>query len=396
MASSTHPTHQVQPDLFNEDLWVWIAGNEASSVSELRIKYGTQEPYHSAIAQIEAKKKYASKFKSLFEERWIVPAGLALEQSSSLVTASYKASLTSTPYSADLCAGMGIDSRAFSLRETSKHHLCFEQNQGLAALLQHNLKKATIAPTPFELSTLENWMLENNVQQSELTVYLDPDRRANQSRTFAIEQGTPNLIEIQGDLLGLATKVITKHSPMVDIHQCVRQLDGLHSIHVIQHQGECKEILTVQIPGYENEPYLIVVEATTGQSIDHEYPSDYTIQHGNLSNYIIQPSASLNKSELHNLLAGIKDWKRLGIGNIYTSATLPETSPFYKVFEVKAMFDSLKKTKLSGEYAIESIGSKITANELRKRLHLKEGRAQKLFYLQNGRTKLIVEGLLIE
>ncbi len=396
MANSLHPSNQVQPNLFDEDLWDWIEDNETSSVSELRLKYGTEEPFHSAIAQIEAKKKYASKFKSLFESRWIFPAGLALEQSSSLATAFYKASLTTTPYSADLCAGMGIDSRALSKREECVGHLCFEQNLGLVTLLEYNLKKVYVAPTPFELKTLKNWILENNIEQSELTIYLDPDRRANQSRTFAIEEGSPNLIEIQSDLLGLAAKVVTKHSPMIDIHECTRKLEYLESIHVVQHQGECKEILTVQVPGNKEKPYLTVVQATSGQSINHSYPSSFAIPHGPLSNYIIQPSASLNKSELHDLLANLHDWKRLGVGNIYTSTTLPETSPFYKIFKVKSSFDSLKKIKLSGEYAIESIGSKITAKELRKRLRLKEGRTQKLFYLQNGRTKLIVEGLLIE
>ena len=396
MANGAHPSNQVQPDLFDKDLWDWIANNEAIPVSELRLKYGTAEPYHSAIAQIEAKKKYASKFNTLFEEQWVFPAGLALEQSSSLATATYKASLFSTPYSADLCAGMGIDSRALTLREQCEGHLCFEQNQGLAALLEHNLERAKVLGTPFELKALKNWVKEKNIPQNELTVYLDPDRRANRTRTFAIEEGAPNLLNIQADLLELAAKVITKHSPMVDIHECTRKLKHLESIHVVQHQGECKEILTVQVSGNEDKPLLIVVEAATGQSIDHEYPTNYSIPHGSVSNYIIQPSASLNKSELHGLLAKLQEWKRLGIGNIYTSETLPETSPFYKIFEVKSSFDSLKKIKLSGEYAIESIGSKITAKELRKRLSLKEGRAQKLFYLQNGRTKLIVEGLLIE
>ena len=396
MANSLHPSNQVQPDFFDEDLWDWIEDNETSSISELRLKYGTEEPFHSAIAQIEAKKKYASKFKSLFESRWIFPAGLALEQSSSLATASYKASLTTTPYSADLCAGMGIDSRALSKREECVGHLCFEQNVGLATLLEYNLKKVHVAPTIFDLKTLKNWILEKNIKQSELTIYLDPDRRANQSRTFAIEEGSPNLIEIQSDLLGLAAKVVTKHSPMIDIHDCTRKLEYLESIHVVQHQGECKEILTVQVPETKSNPYLVTVEATTGQIIDHEYPHSYIIPQGALSNYLIQPSSSLNKSELHDLLAKLQSWQRLGIGNIYTSSTLPETSPFYKIFEVKNTFDSLKKVKLSGAYAIESVGSKITAKELRKRLRLKEGRTQKLFYLQNGRTKLIVEGLLIE
>jgi hypothetical protein len=151
---------------------------------------------------------------------------------------------------------MGIDSRALSLRENCEEHLCFEQNHGLATLLEHNLKKARIVPSTFELKELEDWMQENHIDQDELTVYLDPDRRAKQSRTFAIEEATPNLIDIQENLLAIAAKVITKHSPMVDIHECTRKLVGLESIHVVQHQGECKEILTVQVPGFQDTPYL--------------------------------------------------------------------------------------------------------------------------------------------
>ena len=66
------------------------------------------------------------------------------------------------------------------------------------------------------------------------------------------------------------------------------------------------------------------------------------------------------------------------------------------IFKVNEVFDSLKKAKLFGPAAIESIGSKITSHELRKRFRLKEGREQKIFYLQNGRLKLIVTSQLIE
>ena len=69
---------------------------------------------------------------------------------------------------------------------------------GLATLLEYNLKKVHVAPTIFDLKTLKNWILEKNIKQSELTIYLDPDRRANQSRTFApLKRVHPNLIEIQ-------------------------------------------------------------------------------------------------------------------------------------------------------------------------------------------------------
>jgi len=396
MASSTHPLNQVQPDLFNEDLWEWIIEHEAFSVSDLRLKYGTAEPYHSAIAQIEAKKKYASKFKSLFEEQWIFPAGLALEQSSSLATASYKSSLLATPYSADLCAGMGIDSLAISLRDNCERHLCFEQNKELAKLLAYNLKQTDVIAESFETEALKKWVEENDIRQHQLTVYLDPDRRAHSTRTHLIEQGTPNLLINQNELLTLACTVITKHSPMMDIHDCQKKLIGLHSIYTVQHQGECKEVLTVQKTQYNATPNLIAIEAFSGQRIEHPYPAQYSVSNRDVSCYLIQPSAGLNKSELHDYLARENGWSRLGFGNLFTCENLPKLNPFYKVFEVKSTFTSVKNLKLSGAFAIESVGSKISADELRKRLKLKEGRANKLFYLQKGRTKLIVHGHLIE
>jgi hypothetical protein len=63
---------------------------------------------------------------------------------------------------------------------------------------------------------------------------------------------------------------------------------------------------------------------------------------------------------------------------------------------VNEVFDSLKRAKLFGPAAIESIGSKISSDELRKRFKLKEGREQKIFYLQNGKLKMIVTCQLIE
>ena len=69
MASVDHPLSVVNPEVFNDDLWAWIESNSAINTTELRLKYGTNEPYSSAIAQIEAKKNTpgnsASSFKNV-------------------------------------------------------------------------------------------------------------------------------------------------------------------------------------------------------------------------------------------------------------------------------------------------------------------------------------------
>ncbi len=396
MASFDHSISQVNPDLFDNDLWAWIESNSTKNTAELRLKYGGTEPYSSAIAQIEARNKYLGKFKALFDDRWVFPIGIGLEQSSSVKTAAVKARFFQTPYSVDLCAGMGIDSRAILNSDRCLKHLCFEKNPSLARLLKHNLSKADVIPSAFELQLLKDWISAHHIETDELTVYLDPDRRTSHKRTFGIAEATPNLLDLQVELFKLARCVVAKHSPMLDLNASMLELQNLHELVIVQYRGECKEVLSVQRRSKAVRLRITLIEAEDLSELSSTQPSLDAAAIQTVKKYVIQPSSGLNKSNLHLLLADQMNWERLIFGGLYTSNTLPAPSPFYKVFEIKSSFSSLKKIRLKGAYAIESIGSKISAKQLRKRLQLQEGREQKLFYLQNGRTKQILEGLLIE
>ena len=121
-----HPTQQVNPEVLDQEARTWIAAQHSSvqSVDALRLKHGLQEPYFSSIAQIAAKVKYAKKFDGL-PSHWIFPVGHALEQSSSVITARYKAKLMDSPHFIDACAGMGVDTGAFEQRDEAMSGLCF-------------------------------------------------------------------------------------------------------------------------------------------------------------------------------------------------------------------------------------------------------------------------------
>ena len=89
MASVDHPLSGVNPEVFNDDLWAWIESNSAINTTELRLKYGTNEPYSSAIAQIEARISTLGNSGSSSKNGGI-SYGIGLEQSSSLKTAAVK------------------------------------------------------------------------------------------------------------------------------------------------------------------------------------------------------------------------------------------------------------------------------------------------------------------
>ena len=396
MNNLKHASKQVSPTVITAEVWKWIFAHLDVKPIELRLKHGNQEPFFSAISQVEARARYSKKFKEFIHSPWVFPIGIGLEQSSSVATAKIKQRLFKAPYSADLCGGLGMDSYFICDRQSSKKHIVFESNFGLAQLLKHNLTASTVIPSEFNFNDLDDWIKRFNIRTNELEIYLDPDRRSNNKRSFSILEGAPNLVSIQRDLLTRCTKIIAKHSPMADFKEIKEFLLNLSELHVIQFQGECKEVVTVQEEGYEGSIKTILIDAETQDELIEQNTIHSMDVITSLKKYIIQPSAGLNKSGLHPQFAQIHGWHKLVFGNLFTSEIKPPQSVFYKIFKVNEVFDSLKKAKLFGPAAIESIGSKISSNELRKRFRLKEGREQKIFYLQNGRLKLIVTSQLIE
>ena len=183
---------------------------------------------------------------------------------------------------------------------------------------------------------------------------------------------------------------------MTDLKEMKALLPNLSELHVIQFRGECKEVLSIQEKGYEGYVNTLLIDAETRDEVKEAHAKASKEVLTTLKKFIIQPSAGLNKSGLHPQFAHQYDWSKLVFGNLYTSDFEPPKSVFYKIFVVNELFDSLKKAKLFGPAAIESIGSKISSDELRKRFKVKEGREQKIFYLQNGKLKRIVTCQLIE
>ena len=396
MNNLEHASKQVSPTVLTEEIWKWIFAHLDAKPVELRLKHGNQEPFYSAISQVEARARYSKKFKDFISSRWVFPVGIGLEQSSSVATAKIKQRLFRAPYSADLCGGLGMDSYFICERLSSKKHVVFERNLGLAQLLKHNLTASKVISSEFNFDDLDDWIKRENIHTNELEVYLDPDRRSNDRRSFSILEGAPNLVSIQGDLLTRCAKIIAKHSPMVDLNEIESLLLNLSEIHIIQYQGECKEVLSVQEKGYEGSVNIVFIDAETEEEFNGQAPSPSANVLTTPKGFIIQPSAGLNKSGFHMQFAQIHQWSKLVFGNLYTSQSEPPQSVFYKIFRVNKVFNSLKKAELAGPAAIESIGSKISSDELRKRFKIKEGRERKIFYLQNGKLKMIVACKLIE
>ena len=387
-----HPDKQVNPDVLQGD---WLENALKFSASELRsarLKSGLAEPQFSFLAQVDARLSLKKKFDALVRKEWVFPVGLALEQSSSCSAATFKSTLISPKHTVDLCAGMGIDSWALSLKSTN--HLAFEKNSDLAKLLSVNLPNAHVVGDSFQIDLLDQWIAEIGVQKQDLCIYLDPDRRVSGVPSFSLSDTVPNLPNIQSALLERANTVLSKHSPMASLAE-LQGLDHVRSICVVQDGGECKEIVVVQEVA-STCVELELVDLKTKDRVKQTSEIGQVASSTEFLEYLIQPSAGLSKSGLHEQLARKFNWSKTPFGNLYTSTEAPQSSPFYRSYQVLSTSIGLKYKGERVPSAVEAIGTPFTSASFRRKYKLREGESHKIFVLQAGKTKRIVSSLKME
>ena len=115
-------------------------------------------------------------------------------------------------------------------------------NPDLAQLLQHNLaaSKVTSAPAEELFEAIEAWKQALSIAPTDLTIYIDPDRRTRGNKAHSIEHTVQNLPSLQGRWLECAHTLVSKHSPMASLEE-LQQLQGCAAIYVVEFLGECKE-----------------------------------------------------------------------------------------------------------------------------------------------------------
>lgn len=194
-----------------------------------------------------------------------IPSALALEQCSSSATASYKAFLAGQAAAAanqdkintilDLTGGLGVDSWAFS--RMAERVVYFEQNAELAAAAVRNFAK--LGADNIEVRN-ETVTPETELPEADL-IYADPARRSAAGRkVFLLEDCTPDILTLLPMLLRKAPVVLLKLSPMADLAMLAGRLGStLREIHVVESDGEVKELLCLLVRDSEPaEPQIII------------------------------------------------------------------------------------------------------------------------------------------
>ncbi|SRX73729.1 THUMP-like domain-containing protein [Aequorivita antarctica] len=340
------------------------------------------------MQQIESRKKAVKKLPTWFETLNILfPPKLNLEQTSSEITAKYKASLISGNTIADITGGFGVDSFFFSEKFQTVHH--FETNERLSKIAQHNfgaLGKENIAC--FSEDGLKA-VLNNKYS----TIYADPSRRhESKGKVFFLKDCQPNIPENISELLNHCDQFLLKTSPMLDITVGLSELQGVSEIHIVAVDNEVKELLWLLKKEADANPKIKTVNFTKfgTEKFNFEWNESATAKYSLPQKYLFEPNTAILKSGAFDLVSEKLKLNKLHKNtHLFTYETLvdfPGRSFFiektvpYSKSEMRAAL-SFKKANVATRNFPESVET------LRKKWKIADGGDVYLFFVTNLEDK---------
>ena len=359
-----------------------------------------------ALNQISAYQTLSKKVPSWAEcDELIFPRQLSLEQSSSELTARYKAELIrefigSDDYQhIDLTGGMGIDCYFIAQYASQSHYI--EQNPELCTIAQHNfaylnpnisVHNTTAEEYLNQITDNSSLLTPNFIAKgsktfgSSLLIYLDPARRGDHGQKLvSISDCQPNVIELLPQMFELTNKIVVKLSPMLDITRAINELSHIEKLYVISVNNECKELLLLINKECETdtEIYAVNIDNKGNKSdiLKGTIPSESQIgiSHAHeVGSYLYEPFAAHLKSGLYKTIAQQYGVEKLHQhSHLYTSNTLNNDFPGRK-FQVKEVIPFDKKSaktlfKSLQKANITTRNFPLTVSELRTQYKIKDG-----------------------
>lgn len=340
--------------------------------------------------QIKGRQVAEKKFPFLLKEEIVFPPNLNLEQTSSQTTAEYKAQNLKGKSFADLTSGFGID--AYFLSQNFEEITLVEQNESLLETVENNWKilgrKAN-----FINKTLEEFLKEND-QKFDL-IYLDPARRdSNKNKVFLLEDLSPNLLEIQDDLVNTSDQIIVKLSPLIDLKYLVSVLKNLVKIEIIAVKNEVKEVVVFLSKKVAEK---ISVKCVNLESKENDFEFDFDEEKAAVSEfsevlkYLYIPNNAVLKSGAFNLISKKFNLKKLHQNtHFYTSDEKIESFPG-RTLEVETV-DS-KNIKKDEKFNIISKNYPLSPEMIKKKYKIKDGGESYLIFTQDMGGKIILKSV---
>lgn len=382
--------------LLTDEVQRYILDNLNTDVLELLF---TKSPFpkisiQELVEQIEAKAKCKKKLPTWFATSNIYYANkLNISQTSSEITANYKAALVDGKTLLDITGGFGVDSYAFSKKIENVYHL--EENVNLSKIASHNFRQLKAENIKVIPGDGLQYVADNAVTYD--WIYLDPSRRNDKNkRVYFLSECKPNVPQNLDALFTKTSNLLIKTGPLLDLEAGLEELKHVYAIHIIGVDNEVKELLWILKKGYTG-PVQIKTVNLAKASIqefsfllhdEKEAVSTFSLP----QEHLYEPNATILKSGAYRL-AG----KEFGLNklhqhsHLYTSNELKDFPG--RTFKIDWVIPYNKKSMKSLGFQKANITTRnfpISVAKIRKITKWGEGGENYLFFTKNQLEELIV------
>ena len=343
-----------------------------------------------AVQQISARQKATKKLPTwTANPNLLFPTSISLEQSSSEETAQFKAQGLSGKLMIDLTGGFGVD--FFHLSQGFEKGIYCERQPELFQISKHNLELLEPSKGSEPLDGLDRKFeffegdgldfLKKTNHHFDL-IYADPARRGSgNQKLYKLQDCEPDVVSAWALLSSKSDHIQIKASPMLDITQAWAELPEIQKITIVSVKNEVKELLLSWKKGKIQESrHIEVVDLGSDNPsfpFDPKEEEKATAQPGEPEKYLVEPLSGILKAGAFTLFAARFGLKKLEKNShLYTGNEIPEEIPgrvFEVIQEISPKKQEIKKLFPSGKVNVLCRNYSIGADELKKKLGLKDG-----------------------
>ena len=219
--------------ILNTDIQEFIINSLQANISKLALSKNPfpEVDWKEIINQIVSKNKSKTKLPTWFDTEGIFyPPSISIEQTSSEITAEYKANLISGKSIIDLTGGFGVDCYYFSKNFGKVTHC--EKSAELSEIVKFNYEKLGVSNIECIAQNSTDFLL--NTKNTYDCIYIDPSRRSDsKGKVFLLKDCLPNVPANLDFYFTKSNTIIIKTAPILDITAGINELNFIKSIHIV-------------------------------------------------------------------------------------------------------------------------------------------------------------------
>lgn len=381
--------------ILQEKVQNFINAHLSSDIHQLALKKNPfpELNYKLLLNQISSKAKAKNKLQTWFHTKGIIyPEKTSIEQTSSELTARYKASIVSGESLVDLTGGFGVDDYFFS--STVKNIVHCEINNELSSIVKNNFEALGVKNCSF--STGDSFSFLKSSTEKFSWIYIDPSRRNTvKGKVFLLADCLPNVPILLDFYFEKTEKILIKLAPILDLTSAVNELKFVKVIHIVSVENEVKELLFELEKNYKGQICIKTIDFSKVIRVFDAYLGEETpnLHFGLPSQFLYEPNSALMKSGNFNLVSSRFNLAKLHPhSHLYTSDVVIEFPG--RIFEVIQSFDynkeNLKKHFQHQQCNITIRNFPETVENIRKKFKIKEGGNRYAFFTTDINNKKIV------